>query len=137
MHDTDDPKYLAILGAIVPEDDGEDDSAKIAAGTGESRHDAVGVGVHVGHEAEVSAVAALEKEGHAGDEPEHGVLVLGVDYADDDQEHARDQPVDVHDHLLRPHAVCAPIHYVADEAAERARHAVEETEHSRPVALLL
>jgi hypothetical protein len=70
-NDTNDPDSLAVVWCKVTEDNGEDDTTKVTTGTGETRNDAVGVGVNVRHEGVVNTVATLEEEGETGDKPEH------------------------------------------------------------------
>ncbi len=82
---------------------------------------------------EVGAVAALEEEGHAGDEAEHGRRVMRVGEADGDEEAAGDDAVGVEEDLLAPDAGAA-VGEVGDDAAERAEDDVEEAEHGGPVA---
>ena len=89
--------------------------------------------MHVRDEREVGAVAALEEEGHAGDEAEHGGRMARVGEADGDEEATRDDSVRVQEHLLAPDAGTG-IDEVGDDAAERAEDDVEEAEHGGPVA---
>ena len=131
--DADDPNGLFVIGALVAEDDGEDDAAEVADAARAAGDDAVGEGVHVGHEAEDGAVGALEEEGHARHEAEHGALVVAVGEADGDLERARDDGVGVHEVLLAPDAG-AGVDGVGQEAAERAERDVEQTEHGGPAA---
>lgn len=84
-------------------------------------------------EREVGAVAALEEEGHAGDEAEHGGRMVRVRQADGDEEAARDDAIGVQQHLLAPDAG-AGVNEVGDDAAERTADDVEEAEHGGPVA---
>ena len=37
--DADDPEYLAVVLAVVSEDDGEDDSAQVSTGAGDAGYD--------------------------------------------------------------------------------------------------
>ena len=129
--DADDPNGLFVIGALVAEDDGEDDAAHVADAAGAAGDDAVGVRVDVGDEAEDGAVGALEEEGHAGDEAEHGALVVAVGETDGDLEGAGDDGVGVHEVLLAPDAG-AGVDGVGEETAEGAEDDVQETEHGGP-----
>ena len=68
-------------------------------------------------EAEDGAVGALEEEGHAGHEAEHGALVVAVGEADGDLEGAGDDGVGVDEGFLAPDAG-AGVEGVGEEAAE-------------------
>ena len=129
--DADDPDGLFVVGALVAEDDGEDDAAQVADAAGAAGDDAVGEGVHVRDEAEDGAVGALEEEGHAGDEAEHGALVAAVGQADGELEHAGHDGVRVDEALLPPDTG-AGVDGVGYETAEGAEHDVQETEHGGP-----
>ena len=130
-NDANDPNRLLIIRALVPEDDCEDDAAQIAGPARAARDDAVGIGMHVRHEAEDGAVGALEEECHAGHEAEHGALVVAVCEADGDLEGASDDGVDVHEVFLAPDAR-AGVDGVGQETADGAEGDVEETEHGGP-----
>ncbi len=132
-NDANDPNGLLIIRALVPEDDGEDDTAEVTNAARAAGDDAVGVGVYVRHEAEDGAVGALEEERHAGDEAEHGAFVVAVCETDGDLEGAGDDGVGVHEVFLAPDAGTG-IDGVGEEAAERAEHNVQETEHGGPAA---
>lgn len=91
------------VGTVVAEDDGKDDTAKIARGTCDTGDNTVGVGVNMRHERVVDAVGALHEESQtAADEADQGSLVLGIDCADDYTEHTREHAVDVQKDLLAP-----------------------------------
>lgn len=130
-HDADDPDDLVVAGAVVAEDDGEDDAAEVAGAAGAAGDDAVGEGVDVGHEAEDGAVGALEEEGEPGHEAEHGALVVAVGQADGELEGAREEQVPVHEVLLAPDAG-AGVDEVGEEAADGPEGDVEEAEHGGP-----
>ena len=154
--DADDPDDLGVMGAVVAENDGEDDAAEIARGAGASGDDAVGVGVdvcsgfmlarrrhsggrarkegeHTGHEGEVSSVAGFEEEGHSRNEAEHRTLIIGVDDANGNEEGAGDEGEGVDQSFLAPHSGSS-VQIVGDDASQGSEHDVEETEHGGPVA---
>ena len=130
-HDANDPNGLLIVRAVVPKDDGEDDSAKVAGGARAAGDDAVGKGVHVRYEAEDGTVGALEEEGHARHEAEHGALVVAVGEADSELEHAGEDREGVDEVFLAPDAG-AGVDGVGYEAAEGAERHVQETKHGGP-----
>ena len=130
-NDTDDPNRLLVILALVPENDREDDAAEIARPARAAGDDAVGMRVHVGHEAEDGAVGALEEEGEAGHEAEHGALLVAVRQADGELEDARQDGVRVHEVLFAPDAG-AGVDGVGEEAADGPEGHVEEAEHGRP-----
>lgn len=41
MHESDDVEHLAVVGAVVSEDDSEDDATKVTAGTSDTGDDTV------------------------------------------------------------------------------------------------
>ncbi len=130
-NDANDPNRLLIILALVPEYDGEDDAAQVARRARAPRDDAVGIGMHVRHEAEDGAIGALEEEGHAGDEAEHRALVVAVCETDGDLERAREDGVGVDEVLLAPDAG-AGVEGVGEETAEGAEDDVQEAEHGGP-----
>lgn len=132
-HDANDPNDLVVAGAVVAEDDCEDDAAEVSGAAGAARDDAVGKGVDVGHEAEDGAVGALEEECEAGDEAEHGALVVAVGQADGELEGARQEQVEVDEVFLAPDAA-AGVDEVRGEAADGPEGDVEEAEHGGPAA---
>lgn len=85
------------------------------------------------HEAKDGTVGAFEEEGHAGDETEHGALVVTVCETDGDLEGAGDDGVGVHEVFLAPDAG-AGVDGVGEEAAHGAERDVQETEHGGPAA---
>ena len=89
------------------------------------------------HQPIIQPVSSLEEERHARDEAEHGALVVTVQLADDDEERAGDEAKRVQQRLLRPDGARRAIRNVAEQAAERAEHDVQQPEHGRPVAALL
>lgn len=89
--------------------------------------------MHMRHQPEIRPVARFQEASHAGDEPEHGVLVLRVREADGDEEDARDDGHAVDPHLLAPDAGVR-VDEIADDAAQGAEDDVEEAEHGGPVA---
>jgi len=106
VDDADDPERLGIIGAVInkPKDDAEDDAAEVTGRACRAGDNTVGVRVDVRDEAEVGAVAGLEKYGHQRDKAKHGRQVLGVQLPDDDQEGAREQATNHDEYLLRPEA---------------------------------
>ena len=132
-HDANNPDGLLVICPLVPEDDGEDDTAQVPRAARAAGHDAIGERVNVGHEAEDGAVGALEEEGHARHEAEHGALVVAVGKADGDLEGAREDGVDVDEVLLAPDAGVG-VDEVGDDAAEGSEDDVEEAEHGGPAA---
>ena len=132
-NDANDPNGLFVIRPLVPEDNCEDNAAEIAHRARAARDDAVGERVHVRHEAEDGAVGALEEEGEAGDEAEHGALVVAVLQADGDFEGAGEEDVAVDEVLLAPDAG-AGVDGVGDQAADGAEGDVQETEHGGPAA---
>ena len=131
--DADDPDGLLVIGALVPEDDGEDDAAEVARSPRAAGDDAVGVRVDVRHEAEDGAVGALEEEGEPGHEAEHGALLAAVGEADGELEDAREDRVGVDEVFFAPDAR-AGVDGVGEEAADGPAGDVEEAEHGRPPA---
>ena len=129
--DTDDPNGLLVIRALVPKDDSEDDATQIANAARAAGDDAVREGVHMRHEAEDGTVGALEEESHAGDETEHGALVVAVCKADGDLECAGDDGVGVDEVFLAPDAG-AGVDGVGEETAKGAEHDVQETKHGSP-----
>lgn len=69
-----DPKALGIVRALVheAEDDGENNTAKVSTGTGDTRHDTVGIAMDVGDETKVGAVTCFVEDSHQEDETKHG-----------------------------------------------------------------
>ena len=132
-NDADDPNRLLVLLALIPEDDREDDATEIARPPRAARDDAIGIRVHVRHEAEDGAVGALEEEGEAGHETEHGALVVAVREADGEFEDAGEDGVGVDEVLLAPDAG-ALVDLVGEEAADGPEGDVEEAEHGGPAA---
>lgn len=86
VHDTHDPDDGVIIGAIVAEDDGENDTTEVTGGTNHTRKHAIGVRMDVRYKSKVGTVAGLVEESHACNETNHGRKVLWVELADDDQE---------------------------------------------------
>ena len=132
-NNTNDPDRLLVILPLIPEYDREDDATQIARPPRAARDDAVGIRVHVGHEAEDGAVGALEEEGEAGHEAEHGALVVAVREADGELEDAGEDRVGVHEVFFPPDAG-AGVDGVGEEAADRAKGDVEEAEHGGPAA---
>ena len=132
-NDADDPNRLLVILPLIPEYDREDDAAEIARPPRAARDDAIGIRVHVRHEAEDGAVGALEEEGEAGHETEHGALVVAVREADGEFEDAGDDGVSVDEVLLAPDAG-ALVDLVGEEAADGPAGDVEEAEHGGPAA---
>ena len=85
------------------------------------------------HEAEDGAVGALEEEGEAGNETEHGALIFAVAEADGELKGAGEEQVCVDEVFLSPDAG-AGVDGVGEEAANGAEGDVEETEHGGPAA---
>lgn len=131
--DADNPKHLLVILVIIPEDNRKDDAPQIPHPARDPADDAVGMRVHVRDEREVGAVAGLEEEGHAGDEAEHGALVVAVRQADGDLEGARHDREAVDQVLLAPDARAA-VERVGDEAADGSAGDVEQAEHGGPAA---
>lgn len=68
---------------VVSEDDGKDDTPKVSAGAGESRHDAICVWVDVRNQGEVQAVGSFEEERESdADKADHGRKVVRVGESD-------------------------------------------------------
>ena len=131
--DADDPDGLLVIRPLVPEDDGEDDAAEVSRPARAAGDDAVGEGMHVGHEAKDGAVGAFEEEGQTGDEAEHGALIVAVGEADGDLEGARDDGVGVDEVFLAPDPGTG-VDGVGEEAADGPEGDVEEAEHGGPAA---
>lgn len=132
-----DPEDARILPRVVAEDNRKDDSTKVARRADNTRQDTVGVRVNVRHESKVGAIAGFHEDGHKGNKTDHGVEVVRVELADDNQEDTAHDADEVNPELLRPQAaVSVLVDQVADEAAKRAGDDVEETEHSCPAARL-
>ena len=131
--DADDPNRLLVILPLIPEYDREDDAAEIAGPTSAARDDAVGIRMHVRHEAEDGAVGALEEEGEAGDEAEHGALLVAVGEADGEFEDAGEDGVSVDEVLFAPDAG-AGVDGVGEEATDGPASDVEEAEHGGPAA---
>lgn len=93
-----------------------------------------GKGPDVRNNGEVGAVTGFEEKCHAGNQAEHGVLVVAVGDADGDEEGAADDGDRVQPDLLGPDAVGFPVDKISDETTERAEGEVQETEHSGPVS---
>ena len=132
-NDADDPNRLLVILPLISEYDREDDATEIAQPPRAARDDSVGMRVHVGHEAEDGAVGALEEEGEAGDETEHGALLVAVGEADGEFEDAGEDRVSVDEVLFAPDAG-AGVDPVGEEAADGPEGDVEETEHGGPAA---
>jgi hypothetical protein len=66
-HDADDsqnPDTLAVVGAIVAEDDCTDNTAKVTGSTNEARHDTVGKRMNMWDEGEVGTVSSVHEQLH-------------------------------------------------------------------------
>jgi len=132
--DADDPEYGVVVGPIVSEDDGEDDTAQVTSGASQAGDDTVGVGVDVRHECEIGTVGSLEEEGHASDETDHCRAVVAVGDTDDDLEHTADDGQGVEPDLLAPDALGLAVDDISDNTTDGSEDDVEETEHGRPVS---
>ncbi len=126
-----DPEHLRVILAHIPEDNREHNSPQVAAGPGTSAYKAVGVRMHVRHEAENPAVAGFEEERHGGDEPEHGGMGFGVGGADGDEEGAGDDGEDVDEVFLAPD-VRSPIDEIREHPTDRAADDIKKAEHGSP-----
>lgn len=135
--DTNDPDTLAVVWRQVPEDDGENDTTKVTHGTSETRHDTVGMWVHVRHKGVTDTVATLKEESQTSEETEHGSLVVGVEDTDGDCESTEDDSVGVKKNLLAPDGASAAEGVVSGETTERTADDVEKTEHGSPVTRFL
>lgn len=81
----------------------------------------------------VGAVTRLKEDGHQGNETNHGVLVVRVDFADDDAHDASNDADKVDPQLLCPQiAVRRDVDPVSNEASKRASDNIEKTEHGCP-----
>lgn len=89
-NDTNDPDRLAKVGCQVSEDDGEDDTTKVAHCTSETRHNSIGVGVNVRYKGIVHTIATLEEEGESCKETKHGSLVVRVEQSNGEEETTTD-----------------------------------------------
>jgi len=128
---TDDPKYLAVVRTIVTEDNGENDSAQVTHGTGETRDDTIGVWVNVRYKRVIGPIATFEEEGHTSDESEHGARVLGVGETNGNEESTSDDSVDVDERLLSPHTRAA-VQEIGENPTSWPEHNVEQTKHGSP-----
>lgn len=133
-HRANDVEGLGVVLAALPEDDGEDDATKVARSAGHTGHDAVGMRVNVRHQSVVGAVACFQKKRHAGDEAEHGVLLLRVQDANGDQEGSGDDGETVKPNLFGPGRAGFAVDVVSHDATDGAEDHVEETKHGSPVA---
>jgi hypothetical protein len=89
--------------------------------------------VDVRHKRKVGTVTSLKENGHDSNEPNHLIQLLGVELADDNQEHPRHDTDEVDPELLCPKIVAGDfVDDVGDEASERTRDDVQETEHGSP-----
>ena len=93
--------------------------------------DTISERMDVRHEREIRSVATFEEKRHAGDEAEHGALVVRVDEPDGDEEGTGDDTVRVDEHFLAPDAGVR-VDEVGNDAAERAEEDVQEAEHGGP-----
>lgn len=130
-NDANDPEHLRVVLAQIPEDNCKYDTPQVAARPGTPAHDAVGVRMHVRHEAENRAIAGFQEECHAGNEPEHGGMGFGVSGADGDKEGTSDNSQHVDEVFLAPD-VRAPVYEVREHPTRRAADDVEKAEHGSP-----
>lgn len=103
----------------------------------DTRDNTVGVGMHMGNVCEVQSVTTLEEECHASDEAKHGRMVLGVGFADDDQEDTSNDTISVEKDSLRPHVLGFGVGEISDDTAEWSESNVQQAEHGSPVAFTL
>lgn len=136
-HASHDPEHPRVLTRMVAEDDGEDDTTKVTRCTNNARQDTVSVRVDVRDEGKVGTIPGFHEDGHECDKSNHSIKVVRVQHADDDEEYTAHDADEVDPELLRPEAaVGVLVDQVADEAAQRASHDVEETEHGGPATRL-
>lgn len=76
----------------------------------------ISMGMHMRHQSEVRPIARFQKEGHARNKPEHGVLVLRVRHPNDNEENTGDEGDGVDPDFLAPYAGTR-VNEVADHAA--------------------
>jgi hypothetical protein len=73
--------------------------------------------VNVRHKRKVGAIASLKEDRHQRDETKHGVLVMWVQLANDDEYRSRNDTDKVDPQLLCPKVTAStPVDYVCDEA---------------------
>jgi len=137
MHNTNNPEPLGVISPIIhkPKDNSKDYTPQVSTRTGQPRQNPVSKGVDVRHQRKVRAITRLVEDGHERDKTNHGGDVVRVHHANDNQEHAREDPADVDPDLLQPEAAPeAVIQQIANYAAERAGDEVQEAEDSGVVS---
>lgn len=93
----------------------------------------IGIRVYMRHKGKVSAVACLQEDGHQCDQAHHGVELLRIKLADDDQKDTRHDADEMDPHLLSPQVVARPFeNQVAEESSSRSSDDVEEAKHGSP-----
>ena len=132
--DTNDPEGLCVVGAVVAENDGKDDTTKVTHGTGEARDDTVGMRVNVRDQRVVETVGTLKEEGNTTtDETNQCWTVVGVGDTDDNQEDAHHDRIRVKENLLGPHGLGTAVDIVTEDTTKRTEDDVHETKHGSPV----
>ena len=111
MNAANDPECLCVVGPVVhkAEDDGEDDTAKVATSASETRDNAVSKGVDVRHQGKVCAIAGFEEDGHQSNKSGEGARVFRVDLANDDKEETSQDSTYVDPAFLQPEVVSTQV----------------------------
>lgn len=131
-NDSDNPKRLAIVDAIVSKDNRENDPSKDSNASGHTRDDSIGERVNMRHKREIGTVASLEKECHRGHEPEHGGMGVGIEDPDRDLESTSDDAECMQKDLLAPDLTRLGVEEIGHQASRRTTDDVQKTEHSSP-----
>lgn len=144
------PEDTSVVCLVVAEDNGKDNTAKVASGADETRKNTfnslasmllmtgvdeltIGMRVNVGYKSKVGTVTSLEEDGHDSDETNHLVQLVGIELADDDEEDTGHDTNKVDPELLGPQAALGPlVDQVTDKTAKWAGDDVEKTEHGCP-----